>query len=75
MTDENKQEKDEKAESCGHNGKHHHHHRKHWGGPQWSGPLWVIGWLFTIGFLHLPFFWKGVLAIIIWPVYLGQALK
>ena len=35
------------------------------------GPLWFMGWLFTLGFLH-PTFWKGVLAIIIWPYYLGQ---
>jgi len=35
-----------------------------------SGALWVIGWLFTIGFLHLSF-GKGVLAIILWPYYLG----
>ncbi len=33
--------------------------------------LWIIGWLFTIGFLSIPFFWKGVLALIIWPYYLG----
>ncbi len=32
--------------------------------------LWMIGWLFTIGYLKLSF-WKGVLAIIIWPYYLG----
>jgi len=32
--------------------------------------LWLMGWLFTIGFLHLSF-WKGVLALIIWPYYLG----
>jgi len=37
-----------------------------------TGSLWFIGWLFTIGFLQLMF-WKGVLAIIIWPYYLGQA--
>jgi len=35
-----------------------------------SGSLWIIGWLFVIGFLHLTF-WKGVLAIIIWPYLLG----
>jgi len=35
------------------------------------GPLWVMGWLFTIGFLKLTF-WKGVLAIIVWPYYLGD---
>jgi hypothetical protein len=34
------------------------------------GPLWIIGWLFTIGFLRLAF-WKGVLALIVWPYYLG----
>ncbi len=32
--------------------------------------LWFIGWLFTIGYLKLSF-WKGVLALIIWPYYLG----
>lgn len=34
------------------------------------GILWIIGWLFTIGFLHLTF-WYGVLALIIWPYNLG----
>ena len=34
------------------------------------GPIWIIGWLFTIGFLHLAF-WRGVLALIVWPYYLG----
>lgn len=34
------------------------------------GGLWIIGWLFTIGFLKLAF-WHGVLAVIIWPYYLG----
>jgi len=34
--------------------------------------LWMIGWLFTIGYLGLPFFWKGVLAIILWPYYIGK---
>jgi hypothetical protein len=32
---------------------------------------WFSAWLFTIGFLHLTF-WKGLLAIIIWPYYIGQ---
>lgn len=35
-----------------------------------TGTIWFIGWLFTIGFLHLSF-WKGVLAIIVWPYFLG----
>ncbi|HET7904835.1 MAG TPA: hypothetical protein VFM17_09750 [Candidatus Eisenbacteria bacterium] len=34
------------------------------------GSLWFMGWLFTIGFLKLTF-WKGVLALIVWPYYLG----
>ncbi len=34
------------------------------------GMVWVGGWLFTLGFLHLTF-WKGVLAIVVWPYYLG----
>lgn len=36
-----------------------------------AGFLWLAGWLFTLGFLSLPF-WKGVLAIIVWPYYLGS---
>lgn len=38
-----------------------------------SGMLWFVGWLFTIGFLHLPF-WKGLLALLVWPYYLGSTL-
>ena len=34
------------------------------------GMVWCIGWLFTIGYLKLAF-WQGVLAIIIWPYYIG----
>ena len=34
------------------------------------GVLWLIGWLFSIGFLNLGF-WKGVLAIFVWPYFLG----
>ncbi len=39
-----------------------------------TGSLWVIGWLFSIGFLHLTF-WKGMLAIVVWPYYLGAMLN
>jgi hypothetical protein len=38
------------------------------------GIIWVVGWLFTIGFLHLSF-WKGVLAIVIWPYYIGAMIS
>lgn len=37
------------------------------------GPLWFIGWLFTIGFTHLTF-GKAVWALVLWPYYLGRAL-
>ena len=39
-----------------------------------GGLLWFFGWLFTIGFLQLQF-WKGVAALLIWPVYLGSAFR
>ena len=35
-----------------------------------AGLLWLMGWLFTIGFLHLSF-WSGVFAIVLWPYDLG----
>jgi hypothetical protein len=34
------------------------------------GLIWCAGWLFTIGFLQLTF-WKGLLAILVWPYFLG----
>lgn len=37
------------------------------------GVLWFIGWLFTIGFLGLGF-WRGLLAIIVWPYFIGAHL-
>lgn len=37
------------------------------------GPLWMMGWLFTIGFIPLPFI-KCVWALAIWPYYLGLKL-
>ena len=39
-----------------------------------SGLLWVAGWLFTVGFLHLTF-WKGALAVLLWPYYLGAMVS
>ena len=35
--------------------------------------VWLVGWLFTIGFLQLAF-WKGVMAIVLWPYYIGMAV-
>ena len=37
------------------------------------GPLWMMGWLFTIGFADLRFI-QGVWAILLWPYYLGTML-
>lgn len=39
-----------------------------------TGLSWAAGWLFTIGFLELSF-WKGLLAIAIWPYYIGVAIS
>ena len=36
--------------------------------------LWFEACLFTIGFLHLHF-WKGLLALLVWPYYLGTAFS
>jgi hypothetical protein len=34
------------------------------------GTAWCAAWLFTLGYLDLSF-WRGVLAIILWPYYIG----
>ena len=39
-----------------------------------SGAVWFAAWLFTIGFLQLGF-WRGVLALLLWPYYLGMTLR
>ena len=36
--------------------------------------VWVAGRLFTVGYLHLHF-WRAVFALVIWPYYLGVALR
>jgi hypothetical protein len=38
------------------------------------GTAWFGGWLFSIGFLHLSF-WKGVLAVVLWPYFLGVTVQ
>lgn len=44
------------------------------GGCGFGGCFWIAGWIFTIGFLELAF-WKAVLAIVIWPYYIGHAIS
>jgi hypothetical protein len=39
-----------------------------------GGLIWIVGWFFTIGFLHLTF-GRGVLALLLWPYYLGVAFS
>ena len=39
-----------------------------------GGVLWFIGWLFTIGYVNLVW-WKILLGLIIWPYFLGVALR
>jgi len=36
-----------------------------------TGAFWFGAWLFTHGFLKLHF-WKGVLALLLWPYFLGS---
>ncbi len=38
------------------------------------GPPWFVGWLFTLGFVGLSP-WKAVLCLVLWPYFLGVALK
>jgi hypothetical protein len=50
---------------------------KHWhrgGGPAFGGAIWFIGWLFTWSFAQLVW-WKVLLGIIIWPYFLGEAVR
>lgn len=39
----------------------------------WAG-VWIAAWLFTVGYLQLSFF-KGVLALLLWPYYLGVSMS
>lgn len=34
------------------------------------GSVWVAAWLFTVGILRLGL-WKTVLAVLLWPYFLG----
>ncbi len=35
------------------------------------GVVWLMGWIFTIGFANLVW-WKIILGIVVWPFYLGD---
>ena len=38
------------------------------------GPIWVMGWLFTVGYVGLPF-GKAVFAALLWRYYLGTVFR
>jgi hypothetical protein len=38
------------------------------------GIIWFIGWLFTIAFAQLVW-WQAILGLILWPYYLGLAVR
>jgi hypothetical protein len=44
------------------------------GGAVVAGPIWFIGWLFTIAFAHLVW-WKAIIGLVLWPYFLGVALR
>lgn len=39
-----------------------------------AGMFWFMGWLFTIAFVKL-LWWQALLGLIVWPYYLGMALR
>jgi hypothetical protein len=39
-----------------------------------GGVIWFIGWLFTIGYANL-IWWKIILGIVVWPYFLGVAVR
>lgn len=39
-----------------------------------AGMLWFGGWWFTIGYAELTF-WKALLALIVWPYFLGALAR
>ncbi len=39
-----------------------------------TGMLWFAGWLFTISYANL-IWWKIILGIVVWPLFLGFELR
>ncbi len=40
----------------------------------WAGPIWFMGWLFTVGYANLVW-WQIILGLIVWPYFLGLAVR
>ena len=51
-------------------------HMKSSGGaaPALGGAFWFAGWLFTSAFANL-IWWKWIVGLVIWPYYLGLAVR
>ena len=39
-----------------------------------GGLFWFAGWLFTIAYANL-IWWKIILAVVVWPYYLGLIVR
>ncbi len=39
-----------------------------------AGMVWFAGWLFTIAFANLVW-WKIILGLVVWPLFLGFELR
>jgi len=39
-----------------------------------AGVFWSAGWMFTIAFAKL-IWWKALLALIVWPYFLGLVVR
>ncbi len=39
-----------------------------------AGVFWFAGWLFTIAYANL-IWWKIILALVVWPYFLGLVVK
>jgi len=53
-----------------------HEHKHKGGGPPAAaaGAIWFMGWLFTIAFANLVW-WKIIVGIVVWPYFLGLAVR
>ncbi len=55
-------------------GEHRHKHYGRGAPASAAGMFWFMGWLFTIAFANLVW-WKILLGIVVWPLFLGWAVK
>lgn len=48
--------------------------RRRVGSSGFAGMFWFAGWLFTLAYAQLPW-WQAILALVVWPYYLGLRLR